>query len=71
MKLWASPGFVWGMVGMGQMCMAKTVHTNINMAMCGRWKAKFYRETTLTGETRFHCESGCIPGTQTAEPLDG
>jgi hypothetical protein len=29
-----------------------------------------YSETSLTGETRFHCESGCIPGAQTADPLD-
>ncbi len=27
-------------------------------------------ETALTGETRFHCESGCIPGTRTADFLD-
>jgi hypothetical protein len=25
----------------------------------------------LTGETWFHCECGCIPGTLTADPLDG
>ncbi len=53
------------------MSMAKTVHININMAVCGRWKAKFCSETTLTGETQFHYESGCIPGTQIADPLDG
>jgi hypothetical protein len=52
------------------MSMAKTVHTNINMAVCGRWKAKLCSETMLTGETQFDCESGCNPGTQTADPLD-
>jgi hypothetical protein len=28
-------------------------------------------KTALTGETRFYCESGCIPETRTADILDG
>ncbi len=33
--------------------------------------ALFCRETALTGETQFLCDSGCIPETRTADPLDG
>jgi hypothetical protein len=32
---------------------------------------QYCSETELTGETRFHCESGCIPRMRTADPLDG